>query len=373
MDTEVINKQQSLFVSNATGSSHQILCIDRNTKFRKVLDRFRDLDDSKLLFATSDNFLGIKKFLNTIDLDHPELSHVFKVPLDLLDFVCDAIDVLTYIENTSNNSLLIEQVRRSIVQHPAYNNFKGFDSPVKTLNYVRFLPQQLIDKAREQKKPQEVGLYLFCARGEAHFLQQPDDLFCFSRYENCHEKDIEIAQRRKKHFEHYGMPSMASVIQETIDELNNKRLQNFSGFQKVSASDVSVVLAKMMDASFKEHEERNYICLPKNKQAGWFPEMQSRYKPFLYPWHMMEHLASKEIISLIRKLDHFDDVSQKVAFDHYWVLLPDFRQSNDSDLDKIPDSFVRSGKGVGALLGDKDGDLYFICYWTQSCYENIRK
>ena len=373
MDTEVINKQQSLFVSNATGSSHQILCIDRNTKFRKVLDRFCTLDDDKLSFAANEDFLGIKKFLNTIDLDHPELSRVFKVSIDLLDFVCDAIDVLTYIESTSNNNLLIEQVRRSIVQHPAYNNFKGFDSPVKTLNYVRFLPDEFKEEARSQKKPQEVGLYLFCGRGESHFLQQPDDLVCFSRYENCHKKDIEIAQRRKKHFEYYGMPSMAGVIQETIDELKAKKEQNFFGFQKVSASDVSVVLAKMMNASFKENEERNYIYLPKNQQAGWFPEVESRYRPFLYPWHMMKDLASKEIKEMISSLDCFVDVSEKAAFDHYWVLLPDFRQSNDSGLDKIPDSFVRSGKGVGALLGDKDGDLYFICYWTQSCYENTRE
>ena len=104
------------------------------------------------------------------------------------------------------------------------------------------------------------------------------------------------------------------------------------------------------------------------------------YEPKVYPFHELKDVASDEVNSVIKFLEHFPEANNKPIFDHFGVIVPSiayknnlFKNDNDEvmdfatvdecqiELDKV---MIKKKLFHPVIVGEKDGKCFFICYWT---------
>jgi hypothetical protein len=219
----------------------------------------------------------------------------------------------------------------------------------------------------------------------------PDSFGDFHRNANRYCKEIEEATKIKDHMSMYGLKSMASCADKSIEEMKLKMAaDSFCGFNKISLVMASVILAKMsghtMDQSSLYYTSTR-ICADVDflKSSGVFYDFDKTkvdYMPVAYTFTELNSTASEDMKKLIEHLESFPPLGNKPLFDHYRILVPSvnypfepckYRFKEDSEevvcdvlndaKHKIDCIFVKRKLMTSILLGERDGDHYFICYW----------
>ncbi len=371
MNKEVVKSQQIDLLDRLSKESEGNKKADLEL-YAKVA-AFCGFQDQIILEVLGKHALGLKRFLQEIDREHPEFPEWMhsRLSISLLKDVVDTVDVAAYIRNSSNNTVLVDQIKKCQHVQMGYKSMANIDSPSVTLNQTRFLPKDKLELARGMKRTQTVGLRIFYNRGKEVFDSQPNDLMDYARFEDRYKKEIEIAKGRLEPYEKYGLTSMSEVIQASIKELELKsKSEHYMGFNKVSMTSVAAILAKMMGAIYDSGRVYVEMSLWSQKVTA----QEKEYAPVLHPWCFVKPHASQKTIDQIERLDALPELSGRAAFDHIWVLLPSFNTERGTGskqydrLEIISDlTLIKAEDAVGAVLGDKDGQVYFICYWTREC------
>jgi hypothetical protein len=121
--------------------------------------------------------------------------------------------------------------------------------------------------------------------------------------------------------------------------------------------------------------------------GGDFVEGLSRieYYPRAYPYHRLASLAPAAVARVVERLEAFPALGGKPAFDHYRVIVPGlfypsyfqrppYHFVDPSGVRLEFDSMWEAQQALDAamietktitpvLVGERDGDHYFICYW----------
>lgn len=362
------------------------------------------VEEAELLFGSAFGY-ELLKFALDVDTSHPEISKMFDGQLvgdKLSSFSREAIDVIKiykYIKSEKLSRWLIGSATAMIKDHYHYKCISE--------NAMSYLHARLIKNPaerrliREKKGFQTIGVTGYGYAKKNFWESCPDDLIEYSRGKDVFFKHLEKAVERKNQLLDHGLEHMAEEIEKSIVALKNMSLEStYYGFNKVSLVETAVALANMCGYSFIETE--NLSCSPKIfKTLGSFggydfydkslPEHSGilfdtiDFQPRVYTHIELEDCVSKEITDVISFLESFPQAGGKPLFDHYRIVVPgvDYPHKSqaapfrfiDPDGSRVKYGNVNVAKKmlditllnnkciIGALLGERDGEHFFICYW----------
>ena len=104
------------------------------------------------------------------------------------------------------------------------------------------------------------------------------------------------------------------------------------------------------------------------------------YHPTAYSLCELWGNTSSKVKKVVDHLENFPEIGGRSLFDHYRVIAPSFEYRSPyriADIDGKSLSFMSYGEvrkaldiiflknhlSASILLGEKDGEFYFICYW----------
>lgn len=308
----------------------------RSKKISGMLKTILEANPEDVSSAFGSFGLRILGFLSSIDKlnPHPELFDLFEG-----DFISSkqgsfgklASDILkmhNFAKENKISSDVLKHLSNFICTNKNYVNINMLiDDPQKNLLHVRFVNSRAKrDKIRTSKL-----LQMF----ELENIECDDD---FSRYYrgNCFfEEQIKDAQNRFKHFNDLGLKIMSKEISGSIKELieESKKSQT-CGFNKIKLREVAAILAKQSSKIYdinKTIRVHTHICL----------------KDYISP----------ETCDIINRLENFPEIKGHPLFDHYRIAF--FRKYDCNITDY---NLIKNKEVISVLLGEKDGDFYFICY-----------
>jgi hypothetical protein len=297
---------------------------------------------------------------------------------------------------------VLENLKRVITKHKSYAVLsQAIDDPAENLLHVRFLPMRSMrDLVRSRKRMQPISTDLLYKRGYTFWNSEPSDFSCYARGMSLYQSDIEEAVSRHKHFSDLGLDQMANEIKKSIDQLEETaKTSQYFGFNKISLTSAAVILAKQSGynyyASRPDSFDSDKIIVDTENfkyrffaNGGLFDDSHVgalEFSPRIYTYTELEPYVSTEISKLIDYLEQFPEAQGHPLFDHYRVLVPgtDYPQmsQNPPFNFRLPDGnlfscaqwqktqmrldaeLLHQKEIVGILIGEKDGDCYFISYF----------
>lgn len=351
---------------------------------------------------------GIKllRFAQSIDVDdpHPDLFTIYDGQFvgDFSRIACDVLLVINYIRDKNVSSDVVDGLRRLVTRHPAYSVLsQNIDSPLSNLRHVRFLDSsEKRQECRKQKSDQVVGLGVLYKKGKSYWNAHGQGFESYHRHVNRYQKERSEAVERLKHFSQFGLKSMSQEIEHYIERLDEKaRAEQYLGFNKISLTTASIILAKMNGFEFDvDYQPYSYsrthaaMCYTQASQHDWFdldPNEQGcsskiEIRPRTYPYAEVKDECSPDVRELVDSLESCPATNNKPLFDHYRVLITGVDFPNSSQwkpsyaLDGQPLYFdsvsegqrsldmhlMRSDVLTSILVGERDGEHFFICYWV---------
>lgn len=380
-------------------------------KLTGILKTILSCSNEDVLVALGSFGIKLKIFASYIDkeIPHPDIFSVYDGELVSEvegSFSRDAGDVLKIVaENSWISGAVLASLERFVKRHQTYDSLmQAIEDPWKNLLHVRFVPSRdQRDAIRLNKRIQDVNTDLLYRRGLEFWESQPSDFKSYMRWSCMYQSDIDQASIRHKHFSDLGLSLMASEIRNSIDKLRKEaETSQYFGFNKISLTSASVVLAKQ--SGFKYHVrspesfDRDKILIDnKSFKYNFFPDKKDslfddsnfvslEFSPRVYTYHELEPYASEKTKSVVDYLERFPEALGYPLFDHYRVLVPGvnypseecqrlpfhIRLPSGNDFSypqlqkvqmRLDAELLRQNEIVGLLLGEKDGDCYFISYF----------
>lgn len=336
----------------------------------------------------------LKLFADLIDIHHPDLANLYEGHLigeaegSFSKEATDLIRICLFIKQFGLSKTALNSLRNSILFHKEYSFFsKVIDSPLTNQLHVRFVKSpQIRRQIRLTKKCQDIFM-----PKEYHdqWESLPDNLDAFSRHSNVFASEIAQIQERKKVFIDHGLRALASELEKSIEEISIEySKQSYLGFNKVKIPFVALVLAKMHGFAKRiepisgrvvydiEESKFNLDFLLQSR-----PSVRLSSKVFMQ--HELTDIENKQISSLMNHLESLPELGNKPAFDYYRVIVPSFfpilseskpcqfrNKSNEIvSFDNSNEAYLSLCKKLlaedlfGALIGERDGENYFICYF----------
>jgi hypothetical protein len=337
----------------------------------------------------------LKLFTELIDLNHPDLAQLFDGQLiseTEKTFSREALDLLKialFIKQFGLSKDALTVLRSSIKQHPEYEKiYRAVNCPLENQLHVRFVRSgKMREVIRASKKSQEIDptfLHVF-ERANNLWDNLPNDFSNFSRNQNMFVDELKQAKDRKKVFAEHGLTFMAKEIDKAIDEIEKQsQKQVYFGFNKLNLSFVALLLAKMHGFERYTTSSQRHTYTKSCEKFDFTNEKQSPIEVLLkvFPYHELQDRASNEIKSLINHLDNFPAIEGKPLFDHYRIVVSGYNYPTETALsfrsingglleftDKheaqktLISMLLTHGKLFGVLLGERDGEHYFISYF----------
>lgn len=362
-------------------------------------------DELKYLCDLCD-IASLRMFAEIIELNspHPDLKDIFDGELSNTNagsFVRDTLDVAKLVKLATklkaSSDLVFElgrYLRNSIVYQKICKAELG--NSVKTgRKYVRFVKERCDrDVYRSFRTAYAVGLGDLITHGDSFWNVQPNGFEKYCRFHNRYLLDIQEAEIRKVHFDKMGLKSFSTEIEAAISRLKAKgQVSQYLGFNQIDLVDASVILAKQSNYFLLKkvaHCEAWYVVAEANCFLPYdFYEQSGSglidYWPKIFSYTKLIYCASEEIKRIINWLESYPSLGHKPVFDNYLVLVPSlhypvhnssgeysFKSVDGSrkffdNLSKAQASFdeelVAKHVVTPILLGERDGEFYFICYW----------
>jgi len=195
---------------------------------------------------------------------------------------------------------------------------------------------------------------------------------------------------------------MAAEIQSSVEKMRRESAESqHFGFNKISLTSASVVLSKQCgykyharnpdsfdgDKILADSDSFKYRFFVDHKNSlfddSHFAALE--FSPRVYTYHELEPYASDKTRDVIDHLEKFPEAHGYPLFDHYRVLVPgvnypeqsqsvpySIRLPNGTDFNcpmlqkvqmRLDAELLQQKEIVGILLGEKDGDCYFISYF----------
>jgi len=342
----------------------------------------------------------LNRFVSVVDFGHPGLLDIAGGALVTKnDFVATTLDIIALADYAIKQKLSISSKIHNIIREGLRDQeYKDIhtkiDSPLLTHNMVRLLPTRIErDKLRSTKKVQSLRL-----EKKTRDLQELWDLLpCtfmnFVRFNNVYENDIREAKENADCFADMGVTSLVSATSNDVEKLESQAKNHYYGFNNISMTQAAIIQAKLLGYQLIPGMGGvgTRINVPKSifsKYVFWEAKHDRpffNYVPHCYAYHELADVVPDKIKQIVDRVESFPDVGGRAIFDHFKVLVPSvdyptkgyttasYVNENgktvhaDIDvvslaLDKI---LIRKGFSIPILLGEKDAQTYFICYWSE--------
>ena len=356
-----------------------------------------DLDSLELCFGKFG--LDLKKFIENIDLLHPDVQSIFDGILsDDNDFSKDFIELINLSKLAKQNNLnkVLPLLSKDYFKNLLPKSLiKKIESPSRL--YLRMLKDSSDrNKLRQNKKMQNIDLQGVYSKGNYFWDSQPSSFSKFLRFDDSYLEDLEEAQKKAKRYKELGCISLEQEINKSIESFKELFKDNHFGFNRITITNAAIILAKSLGFKFTSQEKVNNfgsirleseIKINKNFFEGInfsIDENFFDYQPRIYPIHDFMHIASEDTKTSISHLESFPEAFGKPIFDHFGVIVPSISLNKDEngfynfifkgmhysfeDKDeaekKIDLILIKNEYIPSIIVGDKDGKCYFLSYFN---------
>ena len=337
--------------------------------FEGVLQAIKESTEDEAIYAMDDFGRRLRSFARDVDLSHPDLANIYDGQLVGGEYGADLIDHLklaSYGKQWMLSENVLDNLKRTITSNPIHKSLnENIDSPATNMLHVRLLPERTRrNSCRLVKVVQSVNISY-----RRFWSNQPDSFDDFWHGKLRYQEDIKEAKKRIKRFTDNGLISMANEIQKSLEEMERKSFESqYMGFNGVSLATTSVILGK----------EMGYVCETKTNSWDAYGEVKANcyipeglfeghekcdYDPRVYPYHDFYDGASDEMKNLVDLLEEYPPSSGCALFDHYRVLVPGGLWGGATSQKTLDETLIQRGEMAAVLLGERDGDHYFISYW----------
>lgn len=357
----------------------------RKKKVDGILKIIKDFDEETVRGSLADTGSRLLGFVEEVGLSHPDLVNLVDGQLtssnpDSFNWVAvDTLRLISQVNELSMGGYTRAAVRQILMAH-AYTSVvrQSIGSPLATQRHVRFVPdRERRDTIRASKEWQPIDRIYDIS---AHWSQY-DNFDIFFRGVNRYQKDIDQAETRLAHFKNLNLPSMATEIEKSLRNIKSQvDCDSYYGFNKLDVNLASIILAKLHDFQVENDE---IYATPDNFQyphwKGVFTTLS--YQPRLYPHWVWKDHTPKRITEIIDLLESYPEAGGHPLFDHYRILVPgvaytgySYKTYEETDEQKefedhwevvceLDKDMVKYRDLVPILLGEREGEHYFICYW----------
>lgn len=383
---------------------------DPPRKLAGIMKTIMSSSNEDALVALGAFGIKLKIFASYIDqeIPHPDIFSIYGGELVSEvegSFSRDAGDVLKIVsENSWISGAVLANLERFVKKHDFYDLLvQAIEDPWKNLLHVRFVPtREQRDVIRLNKRVQDVNTDLIYRRGLEFWESQPSDFKSYMRGSCMYQSDINEASARHKHFSDLGLSLMASEIQNSIIKLQrDAESSRYFGFNKITLTSASVISAKQSGFKYQVRSPESFdsdkvLIDAESFKYNFFPKedrlfddsslVSLEFSPRVYTYHELEPYASEKTKSVVDYLERFPEALGYPLFDHYRVLvsginypseecqkspyhirLPSGNDFSYPQLQKVQmrldAELLQQKEIVGLLLGEKDGDCYFISYF----------
>ena len=305
--------------------------------------------------------LRIREFVKLIDLDHPH-PDLFSIGNGILSncteesinhLITDLVVLADFSIGTPTSrpwhSSISKAMAESARNHVDYEKLKKLiGDPLRDLMNIRLYASESERNTRRgckiEYKASSVGW-----NSEEPTWSSAETTF--DRYYfgvNDFENDLNKAKARRDQFKSLGLSNIADYVQRDInDMIDNVETMRYCGFNKISVRSAVMTLAKICRFDYSGCSLR----IPKDGYPAFHGQrVHVVYKP----------IRSANVIPNMKRLvdflEKFPGLDGHPVFDNYLVLLPVLDGATNDVLFK--DNYI-----IGVLVGERQGDYYFISYW----------
>jgi hypothetical protein len=337
---------------------------------------------------------ALGRFAQDIDLHHPSLLTLYGGQLvseresSFNQFASDMLKLAAYAHNQELSRFTTSSLQDVTKDHVKWREFKkNIDSPSKNGKHIHLLKERKDrDAIRARDFVRNVDLRLLKKRGMDYWCEQPHDFKHFYRHVGRFEDEKKAASERYEHFKSFGLSCMAFEIAKTMTFIEEKSQKlSFLGFNRITHTQAAIILSKMAgfemsditcQISAKSDIFGTDFILNDFSTSHWV-NCQVR----AYALNEMWADTCGELRSIIAHLEKLPEFGDRAIFDRYRILIPGFNcpgngpfkikiesqvhyHSEIEEAHKELDlTFVKNQFVPAALLGERDGVSYFICYW----------
>jgi hypothetical protein len=379
---------------------------------RRILKRVRDCGESKrtrevtgilkfirtcskedVVYALGDFGLNLRKFSVDIDLSHPDLHNLFGGALVSKregTFSRELIDVIKIAKHRESDKLsdsVMNALNRWIEGMNEYLQVRSnIDHPSSNLQHIRFVAdKEQREACRRLKYGQRMPMNVVYGKDRHLWDKQASNFDYLVRGEKRYRSDIELAKKKEVQFGEFGLASMSKIIRDSIAKMERKsEEESYHGFNSVSLETTVIILSKIMgyecESSFQSYSSspRFKIKAKRSHFPGYeFGESRAQnewghkemdYSPCIYGAHDLPQ--SDEMSKILELLDAYPSAGEKPLFDQFRVVVPSLvypdiilSSVSSETKKKIDIDLLKQELMVAALLGEREGQFYFISYW----------
>lgn len=373
-----------------------------------ILPIIAQSSDDLIEFGLGKIGLKLKDLLESVDSTHPEIINFLDgIIADDQAFSRNCIEILKIAEFARSNNLLnvVPEFGRQIIKtNISRQIIKQLDSPKNNRMYVRLLPDpEERQKIRTSKRLQSIDLAWIYKKGDEVWNSLPENFDKFLRFDSAYQDQIEQAERKAQRYLQLGCESLASEINKSIVEFKENMHQAYFGFNRITMTNASVILAKSLGFNFSIEKNviqdscevlktNGAITVPREffGELNFYSDAMNQreilfdYEPRVYPYHELSDLASEQVKQTIEVLESFPDAGNKPIFDHFGIIVPSvklfqlheklytfldengvlqsYNEREDAvrSLDRI---LIKKNCFHPVIMGERDGKCYFICYF----------
>ena len=376
-----------------------------------MLKHVADYDETTLRTAMGKLGPALKTFADSVDQDHPELGEVLKGlfaddALSQQISECIAVAKFAVDEKLEKAQKLLS--RATLTKIPS--SLRSFDSPQKNQALIRLLSdRKLRDEVRSVKTSRAIQLTHFSQKGSVAWANQPSDFSYYLRFSTEHEKDIKEIERKGKSYSELGCIALADKMSEAVASLSEHMTDTYCGFHRIKMTDAAVILSKEHKFEFSPPRStsaaKNSIYTKQGEFMEYYYAGREGFREYAKPPRMLYYApvaspigelwdhAPQEIKAAVDHLEAFPEAGRKPIFDHYVAIVPGIAYpTKPNNIDKDNETYAFTDPQVGVknfssqeecrselnkaminnnivrpiLLGERDGNCYFICYWPNS-------
>lgn len=313
----------------------------------------------------------IKQFLESVDLDHPDL-----------DFF---IESLFFKEDNFTNKDYIDLFKtiRFIKSNNHLGSLNIFSKALSKLNKKNFNKHNNVrlikkkderEKARLLRSPQHIDLYFFQKEFRNSWEDFPDNFDTYLKNDITYKSKIDLAIKKKEIYENIGCNFLAKEIQHDIEDIEKHNIMYY-GFHQIKISTAAIILAKKLNYIFNEDSIsiKNFFD---SDSKDFF-----NYTPYAYPISYFWDISSDRIKNQLNSLEHYTENNCKPTFDLFFLVVPGFdflsKNSKGYSFKGSKSNYKAHGEALkesfkyllenkiiqSVVLGEKDGLCYFIDFF----------
>lgn len=321
----------------------------------------KDCADQIIYSVLGETGTAFKNFLNNLDLDHPEINEtmngVFSCKKPYYEKIRDVLELKKIIKK--ENLPFIDQLLNKIALQE--NDLKHF---VKILeNFILNKPPVRLLKNeherilfRKTKKIQKINLDIAYDKGISYIDNLPNDFLNYVRFDPSQITEVSNLKLKVERYKEIGCNFLADDLSKSIDEHLEEHGKPYYGFNKISLTTTSLILAKFIGLEL--NLGKYHIS------SSWFGDlwkchhMYLEYEPKVYPYHLLEN-CSEFVLNTVNYLESMPDINGKPVFDNYAVVIPSANIDQDLEMELVKKGVLKS-----ILVGEKDGSCYFLCFFN---------